>query len=222
MGRIRTIKPEFPLSESIGRLSRDARLLFILLWTLVDDSGRTRGGLAIIRGALFPYDDDAAQKIAGWMDELVREDLVAYYEVEGTKYLEIRNWLKHQKIDRPTPSRLPAFDESSTSTRRILDAGPRTMDLGSINTSADASVCTRSRVTRTFSKPSLEEARAYAHENQIDVNTDEWYDHYESNGWKVGRNPMRDWRAALRKWSRRQNEFASSSTKARSMEFPGL
>ena len=56
MGRIRTIKPEFPQSESVGRLSRDARLLFILLWTLVDDSGRTRGGYQLLASLLYPYD----------------------------------------------------------------------------------------------------------------------------------------------------------------------
>ena len=33
VARIRTIKPEFPQSESVGRLSRDARLLFILVWS---------------------------------------------------------------------------------------------------------------------------------------------------------------------------------------------
>ena len=42
MGRIRTIKPEFPQSESMGRVSRDARLTFILLWTMADDAGRLR------------------------------------------------------------------------------------------------------------------------------------------------------------------------------------
>ena len=42
MPRIRTIKPEFPQSETIGRLSRDARLLFLQLFTLVDDAGRAR------------------------------------------------------------------------------------------------------------------------------------------------------------------------------------
>ncbi len=43
MARIRSIKPEFPQSESMGNVSRDARLTFIQLWTLADDSGRLRG-----------------------------------------------------------------------------------------------------------------------------------------------------------------------------------
>ena len=42
MARIRTIKPEFPQSESMGRVSRDARLLFVQLWCICDDHGRTR------------------------------------------------------------------------------------------------------------------------------------------------------------------------------------
>ena len=42
MARIRTIKPEFQNSESIGRLSRDARLTFVLLWPHCDDEGRCR------------------------------------------------------------------------------------------------------------------------------------------------------------------------------------
>jgi hypothetical protein len=37
VGRIRSIKPEFPQSESVGRLSRDARLLFVQLWTICDE-----------------------------------------------------------------------------------------------------------------------------------------------------------------------------------------
>src|SRR5437899_1036987 len=42
MGRIRSIKPEAPQSESLGRVSRDARLLFFMLFTVVDDDGRCR------------------------------------------------------------------------------------------------------------------------------------------------------------------------------------
>jgi hypothetical protein len=113
MSRIRTIKPEFPQSESMGRLSRDARLLFIMLWTIVDDAGRTRAASRMLASLLFPYDDDAAALIDGWLDELEREKCIRRYEVNGSQYLEVCNWLKHQKIDRPSKSRLPDFDEAS-------------------------------------------------------------------------------------------------------------
>lgn len=120
MSRIRTIKPEFPQSQSMGRVSRDARLLFILLWTLADDSGRTRAASRMLASLLYPYDDDAPKLISGWLAELSGVGAVVLYSVDGDDYLEICNWLKHQKIDKPSKSKFPPFDESS----RIL-ASPR-------------------------------------------------------------------------------------------------
>lgn len=111
MGRIRTIKPEFPQSETIGRLSRDARLLFIQLWTVVDDAGRCRAAPRMLASMLFPYDDDAPALIGGWLDELEREECIRRYEVSGTKYLDCPNWLKHQKISHASDSKLPSFDD---------------------------------------------------------------------------------------------------------------
>jgi hypothetical protein len=148
MPRIRTIKPEFPQSETIGRLSRDARLLFIMLWTFVDDSGRARASSRLLASALYPYDEDAGGLIERWLVELDREGCIRRYIIDGKSYLDIPNWLKHQKIDRPSPSRIPEFDEASraldepSSTDlgpRIKDLGSRTKDLGPANeVAADA------------------------------------------------------------------------------------
>lgn len=148
MARIRTIKPEFPQSESIGRLSRDARLLFIQIWTLADDEGRARASSRGLASALYPFDDDAKDLIDGWLFELARERLITRYEADGSTYLVVNNWLKHQKIDRPSKSRLPGFDEASRVIDehspkprvasdadlgpRTVDRGPRTMDQGDV------------------------------------------------------------------------------------------
>ncbi len=118
MARIRTIKPEFWVSESVGQLSRNARLLFIGLWSLADDSGRLRGALAMVSGALFPYDLDAREAIGEWMGELIDRGMVrAYTGPDDLSYLDIPNWSKHQKIDKPSASKFPPFDESSTKPR---------------------------------------------------------------------------------------------------------
>lgn len=113
MSRIRTIKPEFPQSESIGRISREARLFFILLWTIVDDEGRARAASRMLASLLYPYDDDAPALIDGWLRELEVEKCIRRYEIDGSTYLEIINWRKHQKIDRPSKSRLPEFSAAS-------------------------------------------------------------------------------------------------------------
>jgi hypothetical protein len=105
MARIRTIKPEFPQSETIGKVSRDARLLFILLWTIADDAGRTRAAPRMLASLLFPYDDDAAHLIEGWLAELERVGCIRRYTAEGSAYPDIPAWSKHQKIDKPSASR---------------------------------------------------------------------------------------------------------------------
>jgi hypothetical protein len=129
MARIRTIKPELPHSESMGRVSRDARLTFILMWTLADDSGRLRGNSRMLASLLYPYDDDASGLIEGWLTELEREGCIARYSPDGTSYIEIRNWLKHQKIDKPSASKLPAFDESSRKVANPLEPSSEDLDL---------------------------------------------------------------------------------------------
>lgn len=61
---------------------------------------------------------------------------------------------------------------------------------------------------KAFAPPSLEELCAYVSEQQLTMNPDEFIDYYAANGWRVGKNPMKDWMAAARKWSRRSSEFS--------------
>lgn len=134
MARIRTIKPEFPQSESMGRVSRDARLLFIQLWTLCDDEGRSRGDARLIKGLLYPYDEIKFSQIDGWLDELQAENCIIRYDVEGSRYLAVRNWLNHQKIDRPSRSKIPEPPETSRDLANIREPSCedlRTKDQGS-------------------------------------------------------------------------------------------
>jgi hypothetical protein len=113
MPRIRSIKPEFPQSESMGRVSREARLLFVLLWTVCDDDGRARAASRMLASLLYPYDDDAPKQIDGWLTELERENCIERYQVEGSTYLQVCKWLSHQRIDHPTASKFPSPREGS-------------------------------------------------------------------------------------------------------------
>ena len=62
---------------------------------------------------------------------------------------------------------------------------------------------------KRFRAPTVEEVAAYAKEQALNVDAVHFCDYYESCGWTVGRNrPMRDWRAAARRWSR--NEFGDT------------
>lgn len=56
--------------------------------------------------------------------------------------------------------------------------------------------------SKKFSKPTIEDIQKYIDDNNLNVNANNFYDYYESNGWKVGHNSMKDWKATLRRWSR--------------------
>lgn len=59
--------------------------------------------------------------------------------------------------------------------------------------------------TGRFTPPTTQEVNAYAKEHNLNLTG--FHDYYESNGWMVGKNKMKDWEAAARGWSKRQTGF---------------
>nr|DAU29938.1 MAG TPA: DnaD like replication protein [Caudoviricetes sp.] len=67
-----------------------------------------------------------------------------------------------------------------------------------IHSSAKSTTTKRKR----FEKPTLSQITQYCLERNNSVNAEQFYDYYESNGWKVGKNSMKDWKACVRTWER--------------------
>ena len=61
---------------------------------------------------------------------------------------------------------------------------------------------------KAFTKPTREEIESFSFE--FNLNLTGFFDYYSSNGWKVGKNPMKDWNAAARGWSTRQSTYSKS------------
>lgn len=65
-----------------------------------------------------------------------------------------------------------------------------------------------------FSPPSVDEIRAYCAERGNSVDPERFFDYYESNGWMIGgKSKMKDWRAALRGWEKRQGSYGGSEAR---------
>ena len=54
---------------------------------------------------------------------------------------------------------------------------------------------------KNFKKPTVEEIAAFCKEKKININVNKFFLHYESNGWHVGKSPMKSWKAAVQKWA---------------------
>ena len=61
--------------------------------------------------------------------------------------------------------------------------------------------------TPKFQKPTLEDIRAYCISRSNNVDPEQFFNFYESKGWKIGKSPMTDWRAAVRTWEKREKEI---------------
>jgi hypothetical protein len=109
MARIRTVKPAYPKHRKTRKVTRDARLLNIHLWNLADDEGRLQELTQWIIGEVFPTDEDVTPGVLkGWLDELAEAGLIVRYEVDDERYIYCHDWDDHQRIERPSPSVLPA------------------------------------------------------------------------------------------------------------------
>lgn len=103
MARKRMIDPEFWSDEQVGKWSFQARLFYIGLWNFADDEGKFKAHNDLLKSQIFPYE----KKID--INKLKNElgNKILWYKVENSAYGQIKNFLKYQTINRPTPSKLP-------------------------------------------------------------------------------------------------------------------
>jgi len=111
VGRIRTIKPEFFKSRPVGRLTAHERLAFIWLWTEADDAGNVEWDPVLLKIGAWPFDDVLTEDSVRAQGALMREGLVTVYECRGQLYAHVNGWEEHQRINRPSPPRCPAFTD---------------------------------------------------------------------------------------------------------------
>lgn len=134
MARKRMIDPSIWSDEKLGLLTPLHRLLFIGLFSNADDEGRLPGHPNYIKSLIFPYDNDITpQYVETMLNDLNSKGLILTYMVNGQRYIQVVNFLKYQKINRPTPSKIPpppvettvknattCFNESSLNTHGVL------------------------------------------------------------------------------------------------------
>lgn len=114
MARIRTVKPEFWTDERLTECSLSARLMFIGMFNFADDNGNMAYSAKRLKMQIFPADNIDTQPL---LDDLITHGLLIEYSVNGEKFLNIKGFLKHQLINRPSPSKIPTPEFSDDSVR---------------------------------------------------------------------------------------------------------
>jgi hypothetical protein len=94
MARARNIKPSFFTNEILGQLDPIIGMTFVGLWCLADRDGRLEDRPLRIKAELFPYRESL--DVNGYLTVLERHGFLTRYEVDGVRYIEITNFVKHQ------------------------------------------------------------------------------------------------------------------------------
>ena len=131
-GRIRSIKPELLEDVTTAGLSSDAFRLFIGCILAADDYGRLRSEPEQLYGLVFwkipPLarpSRDPRESLEVLLRELQDARLLVPYVRDGQRYSQIRTWSKHQKVDHPGKSRIPAPSEEEMGTLARPSRDPR-------------------------------------------------------------------------------------------------
>jgi len=108
MARIRSIKPEIRLSETVNTWPVEVRYFWIMLWGYVDDFGKGRDNAKLIVADTYPLDDSVTHEdVSGWLEVLEASKVIQRYTVAGKNYLAVINWKEHQRPSHPAKSVIP-------------------------------------------------------------------------------------------------------------------
>lgn len=177
------------------RMPPTSRLLYYDLGMFADDDGVVEA-FSVMRQTNATEDDLRVLVTKGFVT-ILNDDLVALISDWNVNNF-IRNDRYHPSIYKDLVLRLTAGipDDNQATT----DGRPR---LGKVSIGKD-SIDKESKGKR-FTPPTVEEVREYVTSNNYNVDADNFVDFYESKGWLVGKNKMKDWKAAVRTWARRDN-----------------
>ena len=194
-------------SDAFLDMPMSARCLYFTLAMFADDDGFVNNPKSIMR---------QCGASDGDMQILLNAKFILLFE---SGVIVIKHWRIHNYIrgDRKHDTKY----ETEMDLLTVKENGAYTLknsvsDTCQSNVSQLTGIChTEDRIgkdslgkdSKRFTPPTLENVKAYCHERKNNVDAVKFVDYYTANGWKVGRNKMKDWKASVRTWER--NGFAS-------------
>ena len=115
------IDPSIWADEDFGMLSSEAQILFIGIISNADDEGRLPGNALYLTSTIMPFKGVTSTKATALRDEIVAHmRSVQLYVVENREYIQLKNWLSYQSINKATESKYPPLPEDYGSTTVTL------------------------------------------------------------------------------------------------------
>ena len=223
MARIRTIKPEFFRHEGLQDLGAEPMLVFAGLWTQCDSQGRFIWAPRQLKLDILPFMPfDMAQVLV----KLEAAGFVKRYTANGKTYGVVPTFKDHQRLSGkeategvkyPDPiCEQQGSDGEATGKQQGSDGERQESQEREREREREVSIGDKppenippppeeEKPRKKFIPPTHEEVEAYCQERKNTVHAEKFISHYTSNGWRVGKNRMVDWKAAVRTWENNGN-----------------
>lgn len=206
----RIIKESICESEKLASVKDFDFRLWVCLITQADDAGRGDARPAIIKGRCFPLRESVTIKsISDSLHALASNGLIGLYEVGGRPFYWFPSWTEHQRV-RDCKPKYPAPEESDNPRQSAASCGelPQSAASCGLNpiqseSNTNPNPNPKEEARERAHRPTVEEVAAYCRERGNSVDAERFVDFYASKGWKVGNQPMKDWKACVRTWERR-------------------
>lgn len=212
------------LSDAFLDMPLSARCLYFTLGMLADDDGFVNSPRSIMRQCGASQDD---------LKILLAKKFVLSFEtgVIVIKHWKINNYLRSDRYKETKfveeKSQL-AIKENGSYSFGIPDGIPSIGKVSIDKDSIDHVVVieekkeeeqTTTTTTKRFKKPTIEEIKAYCEERNNGIDAEYFFNYYESKGWQIGKSPMKNWKASVITWEKKdfkggvKNEPKSSDTR---------
>jgi predicted phage replisome organizer len=195
----------------------EADSIIVIWFKLLCLAGKTNNsGVFVMNG--IPYTDAMLATIFRRKEATVKLALSTFEKFGMIEIINntitIPNWSKHQNFDKIEARNeyMRAYMVRYREKQKALaSGGANSKDNSKVNSKVNVSVLDKIRedkiredknYIKRFVPPSLEEVTAYCRERHNDVNPQKWHDFYSAKGWMVGKNKMKDWKAAIRTWEK--------------------
>ena len=185
------IDKKISVSEQVANLPIEAQLIFTWAIPHADDIGLLPFSHRTLKALIVPMMDISLETFGFHIEKILEQGLIEEWEYEGEKYYRIIKFLENQTLKK---------DRKPNCLAKNIDSWAKVEKIGfHVEDDGNPSKDKGSKV-KIFIKPTIEEIKSYCLERKNKVNPQKFFNYYESNGWKVGKNPMKNWKAAVHTW----------------------
>lgn len=202
----------------------EADTIIVIWFKLLAQAGKSNSNGSLYLSGKLAYTDEMLSTVFNRKLQSIRLALDTFERLEMIErgdYIQIANWEKHQNIDGMEKIRLQTRE-------RVRKYREKQQLIGTVEPVALSNVTVthleleleeelekekdikHKGKTSRFVPPTIEEVKEYCEVRNRNVDPDKWFNFYQAKGWYVGKNKMKDWKAAVRTWETKKEEVKSS------------